>query len=265
MGELQQQYAPRALSDLIPADEVMATVPQIGSRLSQERRIRRGHGQGQAVRVRGPIPVERASEKGRISRRGSVRRCPQLLFRAAQWPSGLMPCGTWSMARRFLSGDRSDPLPPGGPVCDATGEGRQKRFIIVLIGENASRRFSGRYGIQGAGSCNCPFQDPSGRTFRQPFNRLSSRFILFLTSQPCRRRTPAQRTGLTVQPYLKEAARGQVPIKIMRMIPCACFWSKTSHQLADSVAQALKSTGLTVDVLHDGVAADLALASEEYR
>lgn len=28
-------------------------------------------------------------------------------------------------------------------------------------------------------------------------------------------------------------------------------------QLADSVAQALKSTGLTVDVLHDGVAADL--------
>ena len=29
-------------------------------------------------------------------------------------------------------------------------------------------------------------------------------------------------------------------------------------QLAESVAQALKSTGLTVDVLHDGVAADLA-------
>ena len=27
-------------------------------------------------------------------------------------------------------------------------------------------------------------------------------------------------------------------------------------QLAESVAQALKSTGLTVDVLHDGVAAD---------
>jgi two-component system response regulator TctD len=35
-------------------------------------------------------------------------------------------------------------------------------------------------------------------------------------------------------------------------------------QLADSVAQALKSGGLTVDVLHDGVAADLALSSEEY-
>ena len=35
-------------------------------------------------------------------------------------------------------------------------------------------------------------------------------------------------------------------------------------QLAESVAQALKSHGLTVDVLHDGVAADLALASEEY-
>ena len=35
-------------------------------------------------------------------------------------------------------------------------------------------------------------------------------------------------------------------------------------QLAESVAQALKSTGLTVDVLHDGVAADLALSSEEY-
>jgi len=35
-------------------------------------------------------------------------------------------------------------------------------------------------------------------------------------------------------------------------------------QLAESVAQALKSTGLTVDVLHDGVAADVALGSEEY-
>ena len=35
-------------------------------------------------------------------------------------------------------------------------------------------------------------------------------------------------------------------------------------QLAASVAQALKSAGLTVDVLHDGVAADLALASEDY-
>ncbi|MFO3722204.1 response regulator [Pseudomonas sp. HLMP] len=34
--------------------------------------------------------------------------------------------------------------------------------------------------------------------------------------------------------------------------------------LAESVAQALKSQGLTVDVLHDGVAADLALASEDY-
>jgi two-component system response regulator TctD len=35
-------------------------------------------------------------------------------------------------------------------------------------------------------------------------------------------------------------------------------------QLAASVAQALKNAGWTVDVLHDGVAADLALASEEY-
>ncbi|MDA7088772.1 response regulator [Pseudomonas sp. SA3-5] len=35
-------------------------------------------------------------------------------------------------------------------------------------------------------------------------------------------------------------------------------------QLAASVAQALKSGGWTVDVLHDGVAADLALASEDY-
>lgn len=35
-------------------------------------------------------------------------------------------------------------------------------------------------------------------------------------------------------------------------------------QLAESVALALKSAGLTVDVLHDGVAADLALSSEEY-
>ena len=35
-------------------------------------------------------------------------------------------------------------------------------------------------------------------------------------------------------------------------------------QLAESVAQALKGAGWTVDVLHDGVAADLALISEEY-
>ncbi|MVW76484.1 response regulator [Pseudomonas xionganensis] len=35
-------------------------------------------------------------------------------------------------------------------------------------------------------------------------------------------------------------------------------------QLAASVAQALKGAGWTVDVLHDGVAADLALASEDY-
>ncbi|MBU1332391.1 MAG: response regulator [Gammaproteobacteria bacterium] len=35
-------------------------------------------------------------------------------------------------------------------------------------------------------------------------------------------------------------------------------------QLAESVAQALRASGLTVDVLHDGVAADLALSSEEY-
>ncbi len=35
-------------------------------------------------------------------------------------------------------------------------------------------------------------------------------------------------------------------------------------QLAESVAQALKGAGWTVDVLHDGVAADLALASEDY-
>lgn len=35
-------------------------------------------------------------------------------------------------------------------------------------------------------------------------------------------------------------------------------------QLAESVALALKGAGWTVDVLHDGVAADLALSSEEY-
>ncbi|HAQ27667.1 response regulator [Stutzerimonas nitrititolerans] len=35
-------------------------------------------------------------------------------------------------------------------------------------------------------------------------------------------------------------------------------------QLAESVAQALRAAGWTVDVLHDGVAADLALASEDY-
>jgi len=34
--------------------------------------------------------------------------------------------------------------------------------------------------------------------------------------------------------------------------------------LAESVAQALKGEGWTVDVINDGVAADLALASEEY-
>ncbi len=34
--------------------------------------------------------------------------------------------------------------------------------------------------------------------------------------------------------------------------------------LAESVAQALRNSGLTVDVLHDGVAADLALGSEDY-
>lgn len=35
-------------------------------------------------------------------------------------------------------------------------------------------------------------------------------------------------------------------------------------QLAASVSQALKNTGWTVDILHDGVAADLALGSEDY-
>jgi len=35
-------------------------------------------------------------------------------------------------------------------------------------------------------------------------------------------------------------------------------------QLAESVAQAFKAVGWTVDVLYDGVAADLALASENY-
>ncbi|MBS7661541.1 response regulator [Pseudomonas lalucatii] len=35
-------------------------------------------------------------------------------------------------------------------------------------------------------------------------------------------------------------------------------------QLAASVAQALKAAGWTVDLLHDGVAADLALAGEDY-
>ncbi|WP_225772184.1 response regulator [Pseudomonas sp. Marseille-Q5115] len=35
-------------------------------------------------------------------------------------------------------------------------------------------------------------------------------------------------------------------------------------QLSQSIAQALKGAGLTVDVLHDGVTADLALASEDY-
>jgi len=34
--------------------------------------------------------------------------------------------------------------------------------------------------------------------------------------------------------------------------------------LADSLAQALRATGLTVDVLQDGIAADLALSSEDF-
>ncbi len=34
--------------------------------------------------------------------------------------------------------------------------------------------------------------------------------------------------------------------------------------LAESVAQALRGIGLNVDMLHDGVAADLALSSEDY-
>ena len=33
-------------------------------------------------------------------------------------------------------------------------------------------------------------------------------------------------------------------------------------QLAESVAQALRGAGWTVDLLHDGIAADLALASQ---
>ena len=35
-------------------------------------------------------------------------------------------------------------------------------------------------------------------------------------------------------------------------------------QLAESVAQALRGAGWTVDLLHDGIAADTALASEDY-
>lgn len=35
-------------------------------------------------------------------------------------------------------------------------------------------------------------------------------------------------------------------------------------QLAESVSQALKNAGWTVDMLHDGIAADLALSSEDY-
>src|SRR3546814_1077669 len=35
-------------------------------------------------------------------------------------------------------------------------------------------------------------------------------------------------------------------------------------QRAESVAQAMRAAGWTVDLLHDGVAADLALASEDY-
>lgn len=35
-------------------------------------------------------------------------------------------------------------------------------------------------------------------------------------------------------------------------------------ELADSLTRALKAAGLTVDTLHDGVAADLALRSEDY-
>ena len=48
------------------------------------------------------------------------------------------------------------------------------------------------------------------------------------------------------------------------MPPCESCWSRTICPWPKAWAQALRGAGLTVDVLHDGVAAEHALASEDY-
>jgi two-component system, OmpR family, response regulator TctD len=61
------------------------------------------------------------------------------------------------------------------------------------------------------------------------------------------------------------AAVNSAPTKrLNREKPMRVLLVEDHLQLAESVALALKGSGLTVDVLHDGVAADLALGSEEY-
>ena len=53
-------------------------------------------------------------------------------------------------------------------------------------------------------------------------------------------------------------------VGVLREVVVRILLVEDHLQLAASVAQALKSAGCTVDVLHDGVAADLALRGEEY-
>ena len=65
-------------------------------------------------------------------------------------------------------------------------------------------------------------------------------------------------------PVMILTARGGIDEKVQGLNLGADDYLAKPFELAESVAQALKGMGLTVDVLHDGVAADLALGSEEY-
>lgn len=71
---------------------------------------------------------------------------------------------------------------------------------------------------------------------------------------------------LLIEPFTAAAgALNCAPYMILQLEVAVRILLVEDHpQLAESVAQALKGAGWTVDVLHDGVAADLALASEEY-
>src|SRR3546814_10797247 len=84
-----------------------------------------------------------------------------------------------------------------------------------------------------------PASDPRRSSFRQPFSAESQQ----------RRESSAATLAL------RRHRRGQA----MRILLV-----EDHPQLAESVAQAMRAAGWTVDVLHDGVAADLALASEDY-
>lgn len=71
---------------------------------------------------------------------------------------------------------------------------------------------------------------------------------------------------LLIEPFTAAAgALNCAPHMILQLEVAVRILLVEDHpQLAESVAQALKGAGWTVDVLHDGVAADLALTSEEY-